>query len=67
MLKNSIESPFETQEKVFQKLITNFKNTKYGKKHDIRHVKNQVDYRKAYPVVNYEDLKPFIERMMKGE
>lgn len=67
MLERSTAAPIEAQEKVFNKLIFNFKNTKYGKLHGIRHVKNYESYRKAYPVVTYEQLKPFIERMMKGE
>ena len=29
--------------------------------------KNYKSYHKAYPVVTYDHLKPFIERMMKGE
>ncbi|MCO6462034.1 MAG: GH3 auxin-responsive promoter family protein [Saprospiraceae bacterium] len=67
MLEKSIDKPIESQEKVFQKLIANFRNTKYGKIHSIRHVKSQADFSKAYPVVDYEKTKPYIERMMKGE
>ncbi|KXK17034.1 MAG: GH3 auxin-responsive promoter family protein [Saprospiraceae bacterium] len=67
MLERSITAPIEAQEKVFNKLIFNFKNTKYGKLNGIKHVKNYESYHKAYPVVTYDHLKPFIERMMKGE
>ncbi|MBK8746849.1 MAG: GH3 auxin-responsive promoter family protein [Saprospiraceae bacterium] len=44
-----------------------FKNTKYGKLHNIRQVNNIATFQKALPVTGYEELKPYIERMMKGE
>ncbi len=66
-LNKAVASPIETQEKVFAKLLANFKNTKYGKLHGIKHVKDVKSFQKTLPVVGYEEVKPFIERMMLGE
>lgn len=67
MLEKSTAAPIESQEKVLFKLLANFRNTKYGKQHDIRHIKDADTFARAYPVVGYDDIKPYIERMMKGE
>ena len=66
-LHKAASTPIVTQEKVFSKLLANFKNTKYGKLHSIRQVNNIATFQKALPVTGYEELKPYIERMMKGE
>ena len=66
-LHKAASTPIVTQEKVFSKLLANFKNTKYGKLHNIRQVNNIATFQKALPVTGYEELKPYIERMMKGE
>lgn len=67
MLQKSAATPIDTQQKVFDKLLANFKNTVYGKEHGIKSVKDISTFQKALPIVGYEELKPYIERMMHGE
>jgi hypothetical protein len=62
-----IENPVEAQQKVFQQLITTAAKTEWGKKHDYASIKSYSDYKNRVPVQDYESLKPYIERMMKGE
>lgn len=59
--------PFQTQEKVFRQLIDGGKNTKFGKEHNFDQIKNYDDFRKNVPVRDYEELKPYIERIIRGE
>ena len=61
------EKPFETQQKVFKGLIDNAKSTAFGKDHHFDQIKNFEDFQKRVPVRDYEDLKPYVEKVVKGE
>ncbi len=43
------------------------KHTKFGKDHQFASISNYSDFREAVPLRDYEALKPYIERMLKGE
>ena len=70
-VKKSIDSwvskPLETQEKVFQELISKATETQFGKDHDFISINNYEDYIKRVPVKDYEALKPYVERVVAGE
>lgn len=55
------------QEKVFQELTEYLSQTEYGRKHGIRQGMNARQYASSLPVVKYEDIFPYIDRMMHGE
>ncbi len=55
------------QEKTFQKLINNAKNTAFGEDHHFNKITSYNDFKRSVPVVDYEDLRPYIERMVHGE
>lgn len=59
--------PIETQDKVFQSLIKNAKNTVFGKDHEFSKIQTYRDFKSKVPVRDYEDLRPYIERVVKGE
>ncbi|PBI86351.1 GH3 auxin-responsive promoter [Flavobacterium sp. ACN2] len=61
------EKPVETQQKVFKSLIENAKSTAFGKDHHFDQIKNFEDFQKRVPVRDYEDLKPYVEKVVKGE
>ncbi|WP_427875694.1 GH3 auxin-responsive promoter family protein [Flavobacterium sp. MMS24-S5] len=61
------EKPVETQQKVFKSLIENAKSTVFGKDHHFDQIKNFEDFQKRVPVRDYEDLKPYVEKVVKGE
>jgi len=61
------ENPEETQEKVFQKLISVGKNTLFGKEHNFNDIKNYDDFKKNVPVRDYEQLKSYINKIIAGE
>jgi len=66
-IKKWSSNPIETQEKVFQDLIHTAKNTAFGKDHHFSSIANYEDFKKNVPVKDYEDIKPYIERIKKGE
>lgn len=60
-------NPLETQEKVFQHLIKSATNTIFGKDHSFSKINNYEDFKKQVPVRDYEDLKPYVEQIIKGK
>lgn len=59
--------PVETQQEVFKNLIAFAKNTQFGKDHDFASIQTIADFQKNVPVRDYEDLKPYVERVVKGD
>jgi hypothetical protein len=62
-----MERPFEVQEKIFFNLIQNSKDTEYGKKFSFKSIHSITKFKELVPIVTYEDIFPYINRMMKGE
>lgn len=62
-----IKNPIETQKKVFQQLIQAAKETQFGKEHNFKDIKSYEDFANIVPVRDYEQLKPYIESVVKGE
>jgi hypothetical protein len=63
----AVEAPAEAQRKVLSTLLEGYAQTDYGKTHGAAHLESIADYRRAFPVVTYEDYKPLIQRVMAGE
>lgn len=59
--------PVETQEKVFQNLLKEAKNTVFGKDHKFNTITSYEDFKALVPVRDYEALRPYVERVVKGE
>ena len=60
-------NPVETQQKVFNDLIRQAKETQFGKDHHFNAIKTFEDFAKQVPIRDYEDLKPYVDRVVKGE
>ena len=61
------EKPVEIQQKVFKSLINEAQNTEFGKDHHFGQIKTFEDFQKQVPVRDYEDLKSYVEKVVKGE
>lgn len=60
-------NPVETQQKVFQELIFQAKDTVFGKDHHFSEIKTVEDFAKQVPIRDYEELRLYVDRMVKGE
>ena len=60
-------NPVETQQKVFNDLIRQAENTQFGKDHKFNAIKTFEDFAKQVPIRDYEELKPYVDRVVKGE
>jgi len=58
--------PEKTQQKVFKKLITEAKNTVFGKDHNFRIISSHQEFTKHVPIRDYEALKPYVEKILEG-
>ncbi|RXM48572.1 GH3 auxin-responsive promoter family protein [Flavobacterium sp. YO12] len=59
--------PIETQNEIFKSLISDAKETVFGKDHHFKKIKTVDDFQKNVPVRDYEDLKLYIDRVKEGE
>ncbi|MBL4766082.1 MAG: GH3 auxin-responsive promoter family protein, partial [Colwellia sp.] len=59
--------PVATQQKVFENLISQAKNTAFGKDHGFENIHSFEDFAASVPIRDYEELKPYVERVVSGE
>ncbi|MEP6611816.1 MAG: GH3 auxin-responsive promoter family protein, partial [Mucilaginibacter sp.] len=55
------------QQKTFQHLIVKAKNTAFGADHHFGQINSYEDFKKNVPIRDYEQLRPYIDRVTKGE
>ena len=61
------EQPFAVQETTLMDLLNKAKDTEWGKRFDFNDIRNVEDFRSRLPLQRYEDVKPYVDRMRKGE
>lgn len=62
-----MEYPLDAQQKVFQYLVLQAKDTEWGKTHNYASIRYADEFRRMVPLQDYESLKPYIRRIMDGE
>ena len=65
--KKWIDRPIKHQEKLLRELINSAKNTQFGKDHSFEKITTYDDFKNSVPIRDYEALKPYINRVLKGE
>jgi len=61
--KNSVRN----QEALLLSLVKTAQKTLFGREHDFENIHSIEDFQNKVPVADYEDLKPYIERVKKGQ
>lgn len=59
--------PMETTTALLMELVSDNKDTEYGKKYGFADIHSIEDYQKKVPVITYDDVAEYLERMMDGE
>lgn len=62
-----VQNPIETQQRVFQYLVASANSTQFGKDHHFSEIKSHEDFAKQVPIRDYEALRPYVDRVVKGE
>ena len=65
--KKWIDNPIKWQTNTFKKLIKNGVKTEFGKNHEFKNIKSYEQYKEKVPVRDYEELRPYIEKVVNGE
>src|SRR5688500_1694249 len=60
-------NPEVSQHQTFQYLIREGKHTIFGRDHRFDSIRNYDDFRKNVPIRDYEDLKPYVEQVLRGK
>lgn len=66
-IDNWITNPIAVQREVLQHLITSSQYTEFGRKYNFEKLFSIREYKKNVPIQEYNDIKPYIIRMMEGE
>ncbi len=67
VIRQFMDNPYETQERIFRDLIARGSLTEWGKSFNYSGIQNFSDFQKNVPISHYDDLKSYIHRMMLGE
>jgi len=66
-VQNWISFPVSAQRNVLQHLVTQAQYTEFGRKYKFSRLFTVKDFKNRIPIHEYDDLKPYINRMMAGE
>lgn len=66
-VENWITYPVSAQRNVLQHLVTQGQYTEFGKKYKFNRLFTIKDFKNRVPIHEYDDIKPYIQRMMDGE
>lgn len=67
MLRSYWQQPEISQNAILMALLRQSANTEWGKKYDYKSIKTVAEYQSRVPISTYEDIAPYIDRMIKGE
>ena len=59
--------PNEVQSGILSELLTKAKNTYFGQKYNFHKISSVKDFQEIVPLHDYDKLKPYIEKVLKGE
>ncbi len=66
-IQGFMQNPVEAQQNTFSELIETARYTEWGLRYNYSQIRTTQEFREQVPVSTYEDLYPYIERVLKGE
>ena len=60
-------NPGKFQSNLFRKLIKSGSKTQFGRDHQFNEIRNHTDFTQRVPIRDYEELKPYINEILKGK
>ncbi len=66
-IRRFMREPEKVQNELLRSLIQSAKHTEWGRRHGYQDIRDAHTFARQVPLQEYEDLKPFITRMMQGE
>ncbi len=65
--EEATKDPIAHQKSVLFEYLNRNKRTEYGRKYNFSGIRSIEEFRSRVPIIDYEDLRPLIARMAKGE
>ena len=59
--------PHDAQHRTFNYLIRKATNTEWGNRYDYASISSSKTFKERIPIQDYDDVKPYIDRILKGE
>ena len=59
--------PLEVQDELLKRLLLSGRPTEFGELYNFDEIVHYEDFKRKVPISTYEDLSPYIERIMRGE
>src|SRR5689334_17585337 len=66
-ISKGMETAVGDQQNIFKNLIKSAKDTQFGKDHHFETIQSYEDFKKQVPIRDYEQLKPYIEKIKEGK
>lgn len=66
-IRRDMQHAVADQERIFKDLIKTARQTEFGADHHFKDIHQHADFIKAVPVRDYEQLKPYIEKIKEGK
>jgi len=63
----ALTNPIKIQKKILKEILKKNKDTVYGKEHNFKEIKTVQQYQEKVPIINYENIIPYIQRIKEGE
>jgi hypothetical protein len=64
---DATRNPASVQERILLGMVRRNQDTVYGSEHGFARIRSVADFRERVPRNSYDDLSPYIERMLRGE
>jgi hypothetical protein len=65
--ENFKQNAVQNQQKLLLSLVKTAEKTLFGREHQFENIKKVQDYQNQVQIADYEDLKPYIEKIKKGQ
>lgn len=66
-IKKGMETAVQDQQSIFSQLVKDAAKTEFGKEHHFASIKSYADFVQQVPIRDYEEFKPYIERIKEGK
>ena len=67
LFRRALRRPEETQRRILGNLLSANAESAYGRAHRFGEIRSYAEFREHVPIVDYDDLDPWIARIMRGE
>ncbi|CAN5618122.1 GH3 auxin-responsive promoter family protein [soil metagenome] len=63
----ALQDPWKGQERILRRLLAENSRSAYGRAYNFGSVRNYADFKERVPLVKFDDLAPWIQRVAQGE